>query len=79
MEKKLRRFCVRLLVWAALGMTLWSVVDDTALRMAACPQEESRAEEAGEAAPVLDAEGRAAFVFPFLEGVLAFLFPGWGK
>ena len=49
MEKKLRRFCVRLLVWAALGMTLWSVVDDTALRMAACPQEESRAEEAGEA------------------------------
>lgn len=79
MDKKLHRFCAGVLACAVLWMALWSVVDDTSLRMAACPGDGKTAAETRTEAPMLDQEGKAEFVFPLLESLLAFLFPEWGN
>lgn len=51
------------LTCAALWLGLWGVIDETALKMAALPQEET-------AAPEEEAEVEIHFVFPWLEALL---------
>lgn len=77
-KKGLRQALSCLLAGAAVWLGLWGVMDDTALQMAALPQESTAPTESGEAAEatILTEDGKVIFVFPWLESLLAFFFPG---
>lgn len=77
-KKGLRQALSCLLAGAAVWLGLWGVMDDTALQMAAIPQDSTTQTESEEIteATVLTDDGKVIFVFPWLERLLAFFFPG---
>ena len=77
-KKGLRQALSCLLAGAAVWLGLWGVMDDTALQMAALPQDATMQAENGEPTETtaLTEDGKVIFVFPWLENLLAMFFPG---